>query len=251
MVLSNQNVNKSKYPSSLRWVLRRLRSSLFLLLIVLLFGSCGKQTNKKNSSPDRSLFVFKSIDKHLPDYALFNEAKYSDLPVPLGFSFVDKAQIDIALEHIKSDYLSYQGSLGLLEVVSFYNKTLEREGWKIIDLSNEYEGLLICSKPTKNAVISIRGLKKNRIDISIFVQNLFKEKTREENRLIGFNQNNFELSSESKNIINLGRVNPFEDKTGLEDNINSKSIAEYRSDFQETLNFSELKIANADHNEKV
>lgn len=229
MFFSNKNIDKPKYSYYLRWVLSYFKKIIFLLIIVFLFPACGNQRAKNNFLQTQSLFTLKSKNKHIPDYALFNNAKYSDLPIPLGFYFIDKAKIDVLSKYIKSDYLSYQGNLDFIEVINFYNKTLEREGWKILDLSNEYEGLFICSKPLKNAAISIRRLKNNKIDIFIFVQ----KSSNKEDRLIDLNQNKFNLSGDHKNVMNLDKVNSFDNKIMSEDSINSKSIAEYRSDITE------------------
>ncbi|MBD3273093.1 hypothetical protein GF385_01960 [Candidatus Dependentiae bacterium] len=169
-------------------------------LILLLFSSCGQKKSEKN------VYVFNSLSKNVPDYFMLNEAKYSDMPVPLGFKYVKQSSSDFDFEN-KSDFLTYKGSLDLISTLEFYYKTLEREGWQIEDLSNNCEGLLFCSKPSKKCIVSLRKLSKNKTKIYLFVKN--KE----------------------------DRVNSFGD-------INSKNITELKEDFDQ--DFTNKKLAFSD-----
>lgn len=140
---------------------------VILIFFILLISSCGKKRAERN-------FVY-SFNKNVPDYVLLNEAKYSDLPIPIGFKHIKLSNNNDFSINKKSDFLSYHGSLDLIQTLEFYYKALEREGWKIDDLSNDYEGLLFCSKPAKQCVISLRSSNKNKTKVCLFIKNKLDE----------------------------------------------------------------------------
>ncbi len=78
---------------------------------------------------------------------VLHEAKHADLPVPVGFSPQPSA-----------GPFRYAGSLSIEQVRDFYHKQMERLGWVLEDYSIGDEGLLVCRKPARTCVISIRTL---------------------------------------------------------------------------------------------
>ncbi len=140
---------------------------IILIFFILLITSCGKKETERK-------FVY-SFNKNVPDYVLLNEARYSDLPVPIGFKHIKLSNNNDFSTNKKSDFLSYHGDLDLIQTLEFYYKALEREGWKIDDLSNDHEGLLFCSKPLKQCVISLRNYNKNRTKVCLFIKNKLDE----------------------------------------------------------------------------
>lgn len=132
-----------------------------LILLILLFTSCRQKKSEKTP--------IISFNKN-PSDILLNEAKYSDIPIPIGFMHIDQSQDNLLAIETKANVITYQGSLSLDETLDFYYKTLEREGWFLQDFSVGREGLLVCSKPSKKIVISLREFKKNKIMVYIFIE---------------------------------------------------------------------------------
>ena len=168
---------------------------IILIFFILLISSCGQKKAERK-------FIY-SFNKNVPDYVLLNEAKYSDLPVPIGFKHIKLSNDNDFSINKKSDFLSYHGNLDLIQTLEFYYKALEREGWKIDDLSNDNEGLLFCSKPAKQCVISLRSSSKNKTKVCLFI----KKKLDELDLSVDINSKNVaELKQDliNRDLISLG-----------------------------------------------
>lgn len=162
-------LNKAVFISSVfsNLLLRRMYLACLLiisLLGILFFSSCSHKKSEKNP-----IYSLNSFNKKGSNYILLNEAKYSDIPIPVGFKTIKSSNQNSELL-IQSEFLSYQGNLNLKDTIDFYSRALEREGWMISDFSSNDEGLLVCSKPTKQCVISLRKLKKNKTNVYIFIK---------------------------------------------------------------------------------
>ncbi len=107
-------------------------------LFLVLFSGCGAK------EPAIIEVRVPAPASHATTAAVLLEAKHADLPVPVGF----RAQ--------SSAPLTYSGTLGVRHVRDFYHKQMERLGWMLEDYSTQDEGLLICRKPTRTCVISLR-----------------------------------------------------------------------------------------------
>jgi cyclopropane fatty-acyl-phospholipid synthase-like methyltransferase len=127
---------------------------LCLSLIAYFIPGCSQQTNYKKR---------------------LSQAKSKDpINAPIGYNkiegFFDK----------NVSFSCYEGKQNIQSVLSFYKKSLELEGWDIVDssinLRHNQEGLLIGNKPHKHIVISIRPRSRgNGSSVHIFLQNLRPE----------------------------------------------------------------------------
>lgn len=170
----------------------RPKGRLVLLCSILFFVvSCGK--HKPKNSTVISLNVLNKSDINM-DSAILTQAKYSDIPVPIGFQIADQSENDIFLFENKSDYLLYHGELGIADLMIFYQKNLEIAGWRISDLSNEHEGLFICDKPQRQLVISLRSLDDKNSSLCLFIKNNTKQSVSLSDSVDSIN---------SKNIVDL------------------------------------------------
>lgn len=148
-------------PDSIRQV--ELAKILFSILFLCLFISCSK--NKNNKSVDSF------DDRDNLNSVIFKEAKYSDIPVPIGYKFVDLKSDTSVL-----DYLSLIGNCSLPESLDFYLKSMEVLGWDIDNFSSSNEVMLVCNKLNRSCVISIRSNKSRdcsnveQSQISIFIR---------------------------------------------------------------------------------
>ncbi len=125
---------------------------VFLFLIILFATSCKKGLQIK----DNSLFEAQTF--------FTQEAKFYDIPIPLGSAPVSK--------YITENSYSYSINSNINYLTSFYEIEMENHGWKKIEQFNSFEILLIYSKPNKKSVsISIRPDSNDKQIIIIFFNN--------------------------------------------------------------------------------
>lgn len=151
------------------------RHIISLAFVILLFSSCAK--NNSNNVIKKSSFNLADNSETL------KEAKYADIPIPVGYRFVDLQKDSDNSEHSRSDnlenseFLCCYGNISMEQLLKYYRTNMERCGWEIVDLSNEYEGLFFCDKPGKYCVISVRnnifeGKSNQKINyVCLFIKN--------------------------------------------------------------------------------
>ena len=160
----------------------------FFLVLVVLCSSCGKKQDQDSlflkesdqlliSEVEESNFKSLSSQQDTKESILLKLAKQSDIPVPVGFEPVIHGNPkEHSLDNSQVDLLCFGGEQTLGEVVDFYRRAMECNGWKIRDVSNNNEGLFICEKVHKYCVVSIRpetSMKKiwsNSMYIYLFIQ---------------------------------------------------------------------------------
>ena len=87
---------------------------VFLAFIVVMMSSCGKDSHDSRNKNDVR-------QEH--------EAKYSDIPLPVGY--VSKQYIED--EAKSSHFFSYSGGLSIDQAIFYYRQNMERFGWDIQD----------------------------------------------------------------------------------------------------------------------
>jgi len=133
-----------------------------VLVVCTIMTSCGK---KKIPTSQKSLDSNKRS-------IIAAQAKYSDLPVPIGCRLIEEKKSQTQLP---AAFLHYVGSISIPSAITFYNQEMERMGWDIVNLSHEGEGMLVCSKPSKWCLVSIRinhHARKNaeKTSLSLFIK---------------------------------------------------------------------------------
>jgi len=133
-----------------------------LFIFSCLISSCDKQsqTHRTSLTPSKRI----SIEA---------QAHQTDIPMPIGCRLIEKKNTlyaNTALDH--STFLHYTTPLPLFHTITFYSNEMERAGWDIINLSTDIEGMLMCSKPSKSCVISIRTISKknNKTSVRVFIK---------------------------------------------------------------------------------
>ena len=130
------------------------RFFIFIFLPVLgsLMG-CGKKHLKKTVIP---------VENQI--------SRYSDIPLPLGYTVTESSQQD------GIDYVVCKGNMSSEQLTNFYKQSMEAQGWNIKSLMTKDEGLLLCSKPFRLCTISLRpnrlknnNFKKNIASVYMFV----------------------------------------------------------------------------------
>ena len=113
-----------------------------LAFAVVMMSSCGKGLREGVSKSDQR-------QEH--------EAKYSDIPLPVGYC--SKRYVED--ETNSSHFFSYSGGLDVDQAISYYRQNMERLGWDIQDFSGGGEGLLACGKRSRSCALSIRSARNN------------------------------------------------------------------------------------------
>ena len=165
---------------------RPLGRLIFLSILFLnLFSGCSKNGCGDNKN------INSSFNKNsLADSVKLKEAKYSDIPIPVGYSFVDlKSKNSLSFStnledkvDVASDCFCCAGDLSLIKVLNYYKASMECCGWDITDLSTDKEGLLFCNKQSRCCVVSVRNANsilkntKNNTCVLLFVKNKLLEK---------------------------------------------------------------------------
>jgi hypothetical protein len=128
-----------------------------ILSVILFLSACSGKQN-------RTLISYSKIQVSRSDEFL-NILK-SELPVPVGFSIVEK--LSCSQDQYNSVFV-YEGQAKFYEVSDFYRKNLEVCGWDLKDFSSSDEILFTCNKALRNCVISARP-SKSGMQIKIFVK---------------------------------------------------------------------------------
>jgi len=125
----------------LRFVIKNIKKvqATVLFLCLIFISSCVKVTKRTNNT----------LKAHE------NEARLIDVPIPIDSTFVaDKAKkgsIDS-----KCCMLFYSTKKSLQEVKVFYEKEMERFGWRVSAECSDRESTLLFEKPSKVCVVSVR-----------------------------------------------------------------------------------------------
>lgn len=138
--------------------LGRFFSTAVIVFSVVIFSSCSKNNSGKSYSVanDGSKYILHKNNDSLSDEIRLKQAKNSDLPIPVGYKFVELIDFDDDLHGQKKDFFCYAGDLNIEQLARFYRINMERLGWHISDLSVSNEGLLFGKKANKECAISIR-----------------------------------------------------------------------------------------------
>jgi hypothetical protein len=117
--------------------------------LLFLFFGCSKRTSQFNQKKLVSCTQ--------------QEAKLTDIPIPLGSKQLKTG--------ITENSYAYRTNWKMKELVVFYEKEMEREGWAKKYSFNEFEGLLAFDKPNRIAFISIRQNQITHSNVYIFFKN--------------------------------------------------------------------------------
>lgn len=131
--------------------MRQSSSFLFVSIalgVCVMLSACGR---KSPHNPPRNSAA--EVSENAQEDSLIYEAKYHDIPLPVGFRY--EALVGSA------NYRKSVGSLPLQQVCTFYLQHMERDGWHILDFSTKEEGLIICQKSGRLCAISVRPLSEN------------------------------------------------------------------------------------------
>ena len=119
---------------------------IVLFLLPICFAGCKKQAKRTQVKSVNSL----NVQEH--------EARLFDIPVPVCAESLLQEQD----YNPKNFVLVYKVDSSVDELVGFYEKQMERLGWKKLAKSNQQEANLLFEKPSKICLVSIRSNKKFR-----------------------------------------------------------------------------------------
>jgi len=117
----------------------------YLLVVGSLLFSCLISSCKKHPVISRNNL------SHTKRASIQAQSQHTDIPLPLGCTLIKKQN------NLTSTFLHYTSPLTQARTTTFYINEMERSGWEIINLSpDKNESMLVCSKPSKTCVVSLR-----------------------------------------------------------------------------------------------
>lgn len=131
---------------------------LFFIALIFILGllpSCSKthintpSSDVSSSAPTR--YSFKDFDK---EQTLCNLADSN--PLPVGFKQQDAHLSNNTDSKLATDLTCYLGQQKIDRVIKFYEREMERLGWKVRNFSVTNEGLLVCTKTNNQRCIVAR-----------------------------------------------------------------------------------------------
>ena len=125
------------------------RGAFIALGMTLFFSGCSKEQPTPLATASTTLRLA--------------NAKHFDIPQPLGFTAATRQSAT------SGDYLLYTGTQSRPKIIEFYLRAMESNGWELQNFSNNFEGLLVCTKPHKTCTISVRTEKDNTC-VHVFVK---------------------------------------------------------------------------------
>ncbi|KKQ32846.1 MAG: hypothetical protein US49_C0005G0065 [candidate division TM6 bacterium GW2011_GWF2_37_49] len=176
-----------------------MKTTLLLIISILTISLTGCSKQNKPTAP--SLAIQSTIEQTIEatetvpseelqpkvkNKDLITQAKQQILAVPVGYKLKGYAESNNTTKH--SEHFIYEGSLNMAQVIKFYQKELELNGWIYENISTKKEGLLVADKFSKKCVISVRQIKANTTTIHVFI----KDK---------------QASTNSNNFVNLNCIN--------------------------------------------
>ena len=127
--------------------MRSLKQIVLFSILIVAPACCRKKLEKKREARVEEPVLQQN---NVVDDYFEREAKLDDIPIPVGYRCAM-----INSDASSPEFLSYKGGLTLDQALTFYKANME--GWLIDDFSTLHEGLLVCSKPDRSCVISIRS----------------------------------------------------------------------------------------------
>lgn len=86
------------------------------------------------------------------------QARLIDIPLPL--QIIPDYRYSLAQEQDCSLY-AFISDMSHEQLLEFYRVEMEREGWKVVTSCADIESVMVCSKPTRMSVVTIRTQKKS------------------------------------------------------------------------------------------
>lgn len=132
----------------MRALLKKIKTTVVFSAVVFLLPGCGRK--KITYAASKNIGV---RTKSVKDYLQECEAKLADIPVPLDSHAVAQHADERISENIM---LNYTNEMEANAVAAFYEREMERCGWRADAVYTGQELLLNFSKPTRFCSISIR-----------------------------------------------------------------------------------------------
>lgn len=136
----------------------------FLGLLLLLF--CCSCVPKRSCS--LSSAACQSQNSRLPaiEGDSLQDLKDDYSMIPIGFGRVVHMPMEDSLHASTGVYALYKGALAVEQVVLFYRRELEHEGWKFSEFKIPHETILFCSQAARERMIKIsEGRQQTEIAI--------------------------------------------------------------------------------------
>ena len=136
--------------------MRFARQTIGMLLGVLLLAGCASSSGVAKN---------RTVVPPLQTAALL---KFSDVPVPVGFQFVDNESFAFQNELARVGLLKYAGHPAMDRVVQFYREQMPLYNWTFLNLLEYESRVLNFEKPDQTCIITI-GKRGDRTQVTIAV----------------------------------------------------------------------------------
>ena len=94
--------------------------------------------------------------------------KFSDVPVPVGFQFMDNESFAFQNELARVGLLKYAGRPAIDRVVQFYREQMPQYNWTFLNLLEYESRVMNFEKPDQTCIVTI-GKRGDRTQVTIAV----------------------------------------------------------------------------------
>lgn len=133
---------------------------LFFCLLTVV-GGCVKKKNHSRKASAVSADVF--VCEH--------EARLVDVPIPLGACPIKR--FSEQQQSTPSQLLGYIVYYSTEELIDYYTYEMERLGWDQRVQHEGAEAVLVFNKPKRIAIISMRPIKNQKVELVLLVSSLY------------------------------------------------------------------------------
>jgi hypothetical protein len=114
--------------------------------------------------------VHKRVAISKPHTVLLNEARLTDVSLPVGVSAYDVT--DAQEDHKDQLVVRYQTSFAVPALIDFYQLDMERLGWRQQAMFTSTEGVtLLFERPTKTCIVQVLAEVSHEREVTLFIGN--------------------------------------------------------------------------------
>ena len=136
---------------------RRMAIVVAVLLVCMnLFGCAGASGGKRNQDNG-------TLNGQVMGVA--SQLRFEDLPVPSGFVLNRKESFIFQNSQTRMGTLKYEGRADVASVIEFYKRTMEYNGWRLINSVEFGAVILNFKKGDEGCIISMEIKSLNRVSV--------------------------------------------------------------------------------------
>lgn len=122
-----------------------MRKTGIIIFLFLMISLCGCSMLPKR---DKDLTESPAMEPHM----FF---KFSDIPVPKGFKFLDKQSYSFESMGVRVGVLKYQGKAEVERVINFYKEQMAMYNWDLLNVIEYGERLLNFERSNETCIVNL------------------------------------------------------------------------------------------------